>query len=151
MARKKKAPPKKAAKRPAARKSAARKSAARKSAARKSTARRSAARKGATRKSATRKSATAKRATRQPAAKKFSPKSATKARKRVQRVRAVVEEKARQGLDVAREGLERIKQTTVHLVEEVKDRIGHRDETRVRGPEPQVAGMEPGLDTDHMR
>lgn len=69
----------------------------------------------------------------------------------MQRVRAVVEEKARQGLDVAREGLERIKQTTVHLVEEVKDRIGHRDETRIRGPEPQVAGMEPGLDTDHMR
>ena len=104
-----------------------------------------AAKRPAARKSAARKS---KRATRQPAARKSSPKSAPKARKRVQRVRAVVEEKARQGLDVAREGLERIKQTTVSLVEEVKDRIGHRDETRVRGPGPEAAGMEPGLDRD---
>jgi hypothetical protein len=144
MARKKKARPKKAAKRPAARKSAARKSAARKSATRRSAARKGATRKSATRKSATRKSATAKRATRQPAARKSSPKSAPKPRKRVQRVRAVVEEKARQGLHVAREGLERIKQTTVSLVEEVKDRIGNREETRVRGAEP-------GLDTDEMR
>jgi len=93
---------------------------------------------------AARKSATAKRATRQPAARKSPPKSAPKPRKRVQRVRAVVEKKARQGLDVAREGLERIKQTTGSLVEEVKDRIGNREETRVK-----AAG--PGLDTDEMR
>jgi hypothetical protein len=138
MARKKKARPKKAAKRPAARKSAARKSAARKLA-----ARRSAARKGATGKAATRKSATTKRATRRSAAKKSAPKPSSKTRKRVQRVRAVVEEKARQGLDVAREGLERIKQTTVSLVEEVKDRIGHREETRIRGGEPGFDADEP--------
>jgi len=87
--------------------------------------------KKAAKRPAARKSAARKSAARKPAARKSSPKAAPKVRKRVQRVRAVVEEKARQGLDVAREGLERIKQTTVSLVEEVKDRIGNRDETRV--------------------
>jgi hypothetical protein len=42
----------------------------------------------------------------------------------------VVRKKARQGLDVAREGLDRIKATTTHLVDEVKDRIGGADEPR---------------------
>jgi hypothetical protein len=41
-----------------------------------------------------------------------------------------VQKKARQGLDVAREGLDRIKATTTHLVDEVKDRIGGGDEPR---------------------
>ena len=68
----------------------------------------------------------AKRAKSSP---KSSSKPTSKRRKRVQRVRAVVEEKARQGLDVAREGLERIKQTTVNLVEDVKERIGNREAT----------------------
>ena len=142
MATKKKARPKKARKRSAAGKSTARKSAARKSAARKP-----AARKGRARKAGTRKTATAKRASRQPAARKSPTKSSPKPRKRVQRVRAVVEEKARQGLDVAREGLERLKQTTAHLVEEVKDRIGNREEVRVREAGPPV---ERGLDADDM-
>lgn len=137
MATKKKARPKKARKRSAAGKSTARKSAARKS------ARRPAARKGGARKAATRKSATAKRATRKSA--KSATKSSLKPRKRVQRVRAVVEEKARQGLDAAREGLERIKQTTAHLVEEVKDRIGSREEIRIREAGPPV---ERALDAD---
>jgi hypothetical protein len=41
-----------------------------------------------------------------------------------------VRKKARQGLDVAREGLDRIKATTTHLVDEVKGRIGGVDEPR---------------------
>jgi hypothetical protein len=41
-----------------------------------------------------------------------------------------VQKRARQGLDVAREGLDRIKATTTHLVEEVKDRISGADEPR---------------------
>jgi hypothetical protein len=85
-----------------------------------------AAKRPAARKPAGRKAATAKRAKSSP---KSSSKPTSKRRKRVQRVRAVVQEKARQGLDVAREGLERIKQTTVNLVEEVKERIGNRELT----------------------
>jgi hypothetical protein len=42
----------------------------------------------------------------------------------------VVQEKARQGLEVAKDGLERLKTSTVHLVEEVKERIGREDEPR---------------------
>ena len=73
-----------------------------KRAARKPAARKSAVRKGAVRKSAVRKSTV---------------------RKSAKRVRAAVEKKARQGLDVAREGLERLKQSTVPLIGEVKERI----------------------------
>jgi hypothetical protein len=58
----------------------------------------------------------------------------------------MVEEKARQGLDVAREGLERIKQTTVSLVEEVKERIGSRDERADLDETPEA-----GLETDKIR
>jgi hypothetical protein len=97
MAPKKKAGSKKAAKRPAAKPSGTKRPVARKSAARKST-----------RKQGTRKS-TARPSTAKP--------------RRARRVRAVVKEKARQGIEVAREGLERIKQSTFTLVEEVKERI----------------------------
>ena len=42
----------------------------------------------------------------------------------------VVQEKARQGLEVAKDGLERLKTSTAHLVEGVKERIGREDEPR---------------------
>ena len=42
----------------------------------------------------------------------------------------MVQEKARQGLEVAKDGLERLKTSTAHLVEEVKERIGREDEPR---------------------
>jgi hypothetical protein len=52
-------------------------------------------------------------------------------------VTAKVQAKARQGLEVAREGLDRLKDTTTHLVEEVKERIGRTEEPREpREPEP---------------
>jgi hypothetical protein len=41
-----------------------------------------------------------------------------------------VQKRARQGLEVAREGLDRIKATTTNLVDEVKDRIGGAGEAR---------------------
>jgi hypothetical protein len=41
-----------------------------------------------------------------------------------------VQKRARQGLEVAREGLDRIKATTTHLVDEVKERIGGSDDAR---------------------
>jgi hypothetical protein len=78
----------------------------------------------------------AKRAARKPAARKPARKSAVRkgavrkstvrkstVRKSAKRVRAAVEKKARQGLDVAREGLERLKQSTVSLIGEVKERL----------------------------
>ncbi len=74
----------------------------------------------------------AKRAARKPAARKSAVrKSALRkstvrkstVRKSAKRVRAAVEKKARQGLDVAREGLERLKQSTVSLIGEVKERL----------------------------
>jgi hypothetical protein len=37
---------------------------------------------------------------------------------------AAVESKARQGLEAAKSGFEFLKETTTHLVGEVKDRIG---------------------------
>jgi hypothetical protein len=109
--------------------------------------------KAATKKSAKRKPAGRKSAARTRVAKKSAKgraagrtttrKTKTKAlraRKRVQRVRAVVEEKARQGLDAARGGFERLKQSTVHLVEDVKERLGGsdgaaRDELAQRDPD----------------
>ena len=101
------------------------------------------------RKSASRNPRSSKAAAKKPAARARGVKKSTAkraaGRKRVQRVRAAVKEKARQGLDVAREGLERIKQTTVNLVDEVKQRIGARDE----GPDAGVA--ETGLEAEHMR
>jgi len=74
----------------------------------------------------------AKRAAQKPAARKSAVrKSALRkstvrkstVRKSAKRVRAAVEKKARQGLDVAREGLERLKQSTVSLIGEVKERL----------------------------
>jgi hypothetical protein len=69
----------------------------------------------------------AKRAARKPAARKSALRKGTvrksTVRKSAKRVRAAVEKKARQGLDVAREGLERLKQSTVSLIGEVKERI----------------------------
>jgi hypothetical protein len=76
-------------------------------------------------KSASRKSASRKAAKRKPAAKP----SATRRR----RVATAVKATARRGLDVAKEGLGRIKSATSHLVEEVRDRFtgdeaeGHAD------------------------
>jgi hypothetical protein len=62
-----------------------------------------------------------------------SAKSATKRKTSISRgrgVAAAVQKRARQGLDVAKEGLDRIKSTTTHLVEEVKERIGGAEEPR---------------------
>jgi hypothetical protein len=53
-----------------------------------------------------------------------------------------VQKRARQGLDVAREGLDRIRATTTQLVDEVKDRIGGADESR------PVETPEDGFDQD---
>jgi hypothetical protein len=49
---------------------------------------------------------------------------------RVRKVTKVVKEKARQGLEVAKDGLERLKTSTAHLVEEAKERIGGEEEPR---------------------
>jgi RNA polymerase primary sigma factor len=92
-----------------------------KSASRKRGTRRAAARKSSGRKSASRKSATKKSATRKSAAKKSGGR---KAAARGRAVVAAVESKARQGLEAAKGGFEFLKDTTTHLVEEVKDRIG---------------------------
>ena len=97
---------------PSKRKAASRKAATRKSATRTSARKKSAAARASTRKSAGRKSAT-----RKPAA-------------RVRKVTKVVQAKARQGLELAKDGLERLKTSTAHLVEEVKERIGREDEPR---------------------
>ena len=73
--------------------------------------------KRAAQKPAARKSAVRKSALRKSTARKST------VRKSAKRVRAAVEKKARQGLDVAREGLERLKQSTVSLIGEVKERL----------------------------
>jgi hypothetical protein len=56
-------------------------------------------------------------------------------------VKAAVKEKARQGFELAREGLERIKDTTASVtatvVEGVKERISRDDD---RAPESEAAG-----------
>ena len=92
-------------------KSASRKRGAGRAAARKSTGRKSSGRKSATKKSGTGKSAAKKSGIR---------KAATRGRA----VAAAVGSKARQGLEAAKGGFEFLKDTTTHLVEEVKDRIG---------------------------
>jgi len=78
-------------------------------------------RKSSRRKSSVRKSASRKSAIRKSAAKK-SRASKTASRKRA--MVAAVESKARQGLEAAKSGFEFLKETTTHLVGEVKDRIG---------------------------
>jgi hypothetical protein len=98
----------------ATKKKTGRKKAARKGAARKGVARRSTSRAGGRETIST-----ARKSTRRKTGRKASA-----VRPKVQRVRAAVEKKARQGLGLAREGFERIKQTTVSLVEDVKERIG---------------------------
>lgn len=103
-------PPKKKAK-PASRKRGTGRAAARKSSSRKSTSRKSATKKSATRKSAAKRSGAKKS-------------GARKAATRRRAVVAAVESKARQGLQAAKGGFEFLKETTTHLVEEVKDRIG---------------------------
>jgi hypothetical protein len=59
-----------------------------------------------------------------PAKKKAVKRSAASPRKPVVRtVAKAVGTKARQGLEVAHEGLKRLKATTSHLVEEVKEKL----------------------------
>jgi hypothetical protein len=91
---------------------------------RKTAGRATASRKSARRKSASRKAATPKSATRKSAKKSATLKPAARARK----VAGVVKDKARQGLEVAKHGLERLKSSTAHLVGDVKQRIGGEEE-----------------------
>ncbi len=51
-------------------------------------------------------------------------------------VAKAVKTKAQQGLEVAKEGLDRLKATTTNLVEEVKERIAGVEGERVPPPPP---------------
>jgi len=117
----------------------ARKAGSRKASARKPTAGKSAARKS-TRKSATRKSATRTSIT-QRATRGVSTLRQSLVRSLPEEgVKAAVKEKARQGFELAREGLERVKDTTVGVtatvIEGIKERISRDDEDRPAEPEP---------------
>lgn len=117
------------------RKAAKRKTAKRKPprrAAKKGTAKRATA-KRASAKKATAKNAAAKRAT----GRKSRRKSAAKfVARRGRAVAKAVKTKAQQGLEVAKEGLDRLKATTTNLVEEVKERIAGVEGERVPPPPP---------------
>ena len=65
-----------------------------------------------------------KPATRKPTARKSAKKTPAGRKGAVRKVAKVVEAKARQGLGVAKEGLERLTSATSHLVEEVKEKLG---------------------------
>lgn len=119
----------KATARAAARKSSSSKATKRKSTARKSTARKTRARKSTTRKSITRKAARGISTLRQSLVRSLPQEG----------VGAAVKEKARQGFELAREGLERLKDSTVNVtatvVEGVKERISRDDD---RPPESEA-------------
>ena len=83
-----------------------------------------AAKKKSTKRSAktARKPARGKPATRKSAARPAARRS--RAKRASQRVATAVKAKARQGLEVAQEGLDRLKATSSHLVEELKEKLG---------------------------
>jgi hypothetical protein len=121
------------ARRSTARKSTARKSSSRKSSARKSTPRKSTARKSTARKSTTSKKSTPRKSITRKAARGVSTLRQSLARSLPQEgVGTAVKEKARQGFELAREGLERLKDTTVGVtatvIEGVKERISRDDD-----------------------
>ena len=107
----------------ATKKKTGRKKAARKGPVRKGVARGSTSRAGASRASGSRASGRREATSTTRKSTRKTGRKASTVRPKVQRVRAAVEKKARQGLGLAREGFERIKQTTVSLVEDVKERI----------------------------
>src|SRR5690349_9652500 len=109
------------------------KASARKSTPRKSTARKSTARKSAARKSTTSKKSTPRKSITRKAARGVSTLRQSLARSLPQEgVGTAVKEKARQGFELAREGLERLKDTTVGVtatvIEGVKERISRDDD-----------------------
>jgi len=126
------------ARRSTARKSTARKSTARKSSSRKSSARKSTARKSTARKSTARKSTTSKKSTPRKSITRKAARGVSTLRQSLARslpqegVGTAVKEKARQGFELAREGLERLKDTTVGVtatvIEGVKERISRDDD-----------------------
>ena len=91
----------------------------------------------ATKKKASSKNKAAKRPAARPARKRAGSKrkagkartsaASAPSRKRARRVRAVVAEKARQGLNAAREGVAHLKHSTASLVEAIKERISTAD------------------------
>jgi hypothetical protein len=125
----------------ATRKKTRRKKAVRKGTASKGVARRSASRAGASRASGSRASGRRKTTSTTRKSSRKGGRKASAVRPKVQRVRAAVEAKARQGLGLAREGFERIKQTTVNLVEDMKERIGGGGEVESAKPSSRADDM----------
>ena len=121
----------------AARASATRKPTARQSTARKSTAKKSTARKSTTRKSITRKAARGLSTLRQSLVRSLPDEG----------VGAAVKEKARQGFELAREGLERLKDTTVGVtatvIENVKERVSREDDRLSESARAEPGESEP--------
>ena len=121
----------------AARASATRKPTARQSTARKSTAKESTARKSTTRKSITRKAARGLSTLRQSLVRSLPDEG----------VGAAVKEKARQGFELAREGLERLKDTTVGVtatvIENVKERVSREDDRLSESARAEPGESEP--------
>jgi hypothetical protein len=121
----------------AARASATRKPTARQSTARKSTAKKSTARKSTTRKSITRKAARGLSTLRQSLVRSLPDEG----------VGAAVKEKARQGFELAREGLERLKDTTVGVtatvIEHVKERVSREDDRLSESARAEPGESEP--------